>query len=117
MKIFSAAKGKKLDRGAATACLVMNLLATPGLGTIIGGRFFAGAIQLLLALIGFCEVTAWFFYLFQASLNSAPTGHSFLWQSGIAFFAAGWLGSLWSSIGILREAKSTTPPKLDGTPG
>jgi hypothetical protein len=117
MKIFSGAKGKKLDRGAAMACVGINLLATPGLGTIIAGRFFVGALQLLVACAGFCLIIGWFYYLFQATLELAPTGHAWMWQSGLAFFAAGWLGALWSSLGIVREAKSTIPPKLDGTTG
>jgi hypothetical protein len=117
MKTFSGAKSKKLDRGAAMACVGMNLLATPGLGTMIAGRFVVGALQLLLAVVGFCLIIGWFYYLFQAAFEAAPVGRAWMWQSGLAIFAAGWLGALWSSLGIMRDAKTTTPPKLDGTPG
>lgn len=99
------------------ACVGINLLATPGLGTIIAGRFLAGALQLILAVIGFCLIIAWFFYLFQATLEAAPAGNAWMWQSGVAFFATGWLFSLWSSLDLIRQAKTNTPPKLDGSTG
>jgi hypothetical protein len=117
MKIFSGAKGRKLDRASARACVGINLLATPGLGSIIAGRYFAGMLQLLLACAGFALVLWWYFYEFQAILGSTSAGHNGLWQGGLAFFGAGWLGSLWSSLGILREADEKTPPKLDGSAG
>jgi hypothetical protein len=120
MKTFSGANGKKLDRASAMACVLINLAATPGLGTIIAKRFVAGALQLLLAVLGFCLFLAWYYYWFKARLEESTASHAGLLVSGVCFFAAGWLGALWSSLRILREAKSnsaTLPPKLDGTPG
>ena len=120
MKIYSGANAKKLDRSAAMACVGINLLATPGLGTIIAGRYLAGTLQLLAACAGFGLIIGWFVVLFQAMMNSAEAGHAWMWVSGLAWFGASWLGALWSSLAILKQAKANAaklPPKLDGSLG
>src|SRR4051794_23642257 len=126
MKIFSVAKNKKLDRNSAMALAGLNLLATPGLGTILAGRFFVGVLQLAVAVSGFLLVMKWFYDLFGTALTgNSASAPSWEWQSGLLFFFAGWLASAWSSLNFVRaaSAQSTpqrslqTPPKLDGSPG
>jgi len=52
MKLFSR-NGKPPSRALARNATLLNLLATPGLGSIIGRRWIAGSGQLLLAVVGF----------------------------------------------------------------
>ena len=40
---------------------MLNLLATPGLGSLLCGRWIAGTGQLLLSVAGFALVIVWFF--------------------------------------------------------
>lgn len=125
MKIFSVAKNKKLDRNSAMALAGLNLLATPGLGTIFAGRFFVGALQLAAAASGFLLIMKWFYDLIQAAFTGNVSAPSWEWRSGVLFFIAGWLASAWSSFNFVRAASAQsipqrslqTPPKLDGSPG
>lgn len=109
----------------------INLLATPGLGTILAGKFMRGLIELALSVSGFAFIIAWMFKAFFAMVavaadtnNGGPAdSYSFLWKIGVPMFAAGWLISAWSSILFIQEAskmappKIPTPPKLDGSAG
>ena len=52
MKSFSPAK--KLSRTAARNALLLNQLATPGLGSIAARHWLAGLGQLAVFLAGFC---------------------------------------------------------------
>jgi hypothetical protein len=125
MKIFSVAKNKKLDRNSAMALAGLNLLATPGLGTILAGRFFVGALQLAMAASGFMLIIKWFYDLLESAFSGNASAPSWEWQSGALFFFAGWLASAWSSYNFVRAASAQatpqrslqTPPKLDGSPG
>ena len=125
MKIFSVAKNKKLDRNSAMALAGLNLLATPGLGTILAGRFFVGLLQLAAAASGFVLIIKWFYDLIQTAFTGVASAPSWEWQSGVLFFIAGWLASAWSSFNFVRAASAQatpqrslqTPPKLDGSPG
>ena len=116
MKIFSAGANKTLDQGKKRACVVANLLLTPGLGTIMAGRYMAGSLQLLLACAGFLMFLSWIVLLFQTVMSGrTEVGQNWLWQRGLLLFAASWLAALWSSLGILRNKAEagTIPPKLN----
>jgi len=112
MKIFS---GEKLLKPAtARNCFLVNQFATPGLGSLMGGRILAGTGQLLLALIGFALVIYWFLRTMQEyySLISsdAPTvSYAKFGLAGVLFFAAAWLWSLLTSISLIRKAKEQEP--------
>lgn len=95
----------------------VNLIATPGLGTILAGRWLAGLCQLAFAGSGFLLIMLWFWTLFKGMVGGGSSGPAWEWQFGVALFAGGWFGSLWSSLDIVRQASAQTPPKLDGTPG
>src|SRR6267142_5883224 len=47
-------------RSTATTCLILNQFATPGLGSLMARRWFAGTGQLVLAVAGFCLLVGWF---------------------------------------------------------
>lgn len=117
MKTSLDAKNKSLDPSALKALVGLNLLATPGLGTLIAGRFLAGITQLALACAGFALVMWWFFYLFKALMAGVTyVGHAWLWQLGAILLVISWLGALWSSVGMWRNKAEAgkAPPKLNG---
>ena len=122
MKIFLGAKNKPLDRKSAMALAAINLLATPGLGTIMAGRWLAGLSQLAFASAGFLLVMKWFYSLFQSALEGRGFAASTELKFGILLFVIGWLASGWSSVSLVRAASgpnqpTATPPKLDGSAG
>lgn len=121
MKIFSAAK--TLKPAAARNCFLLNQFATPGLGSLVGGRILAGFGQLLLAVAGFAFIIIWFiqtmhtYYSLMDSDNPAPSSsnlHYFL--AGAALFAVSWLWSLITSISLMRNAKVPEPPPPGSVP-
>jgi hypothetical protein len=83
----------------------------------MAGRSLAGAGQLLLALIGFGLVIAWFFAFFvqlykQVDGDAPSESMAWLGESGAVIFVAAWLWSLLTSISLLREArKNEAQPK------
>ena len=58
MKPFSALTGA--NRSQARNAALLNLFATPGLGSLLARQWIAGAGQLALALAGFAYAVAWF---------------------------------------------------------
>jgi hypothetical protein len=95
-------------------CVLVNQLATPGLGSIMAGRRLVGAGQLALALLGFLLFLVWFgkllvgvWSLSQAdSPAPAPSSSIAEWgRSAAALFLLAWLWALATSISLLREAR------------
>jgi hypothetical protein len=87
------------------------------LGSLLAGRYVAGAGQLLLALAGFGMVLGWFATVFMQMYNdlegqAAPRSMAWLGEAGALVFAAAWLWALVTSLSLLREAarnESATP--------
>ena len=94
----------------ARNCALLNQLATPGLGSLMGGRLVAGSGQLALAVIGFGLLLVWFcqvmsgYYGMITDQQSEPQSHGVWGLAGAAVFAAAWCWSLVTSIRLLREA-------------
>jgi len=120
---------KPLSSVRAWTYLGINLFATPGLGSVMGGRKAAGRAQLLFAVIGFCLIVAWMIKMIfgatsaEISGTEAPHVPAWWWQSGVFCFGLAWAWSLVTSISILREAGQESvagellvPPKLAGAP-
>jgi hypothetical protein len=128
MKTFSAAK--PLSPAKARNCFLMNQFATPGLGSLMGGRIIPGIGQLFLALAGFALVMVWFLRTMKEYYSlmgeDAPTiSHSYgkIFFAGACLFAASWLWSLLTSLSMMRQAKTpeplppgTTPPRITNIP-
>jgi hypothetical protein len=112
---------KPLDRTRARNCFLINQFATPGLGSLMAGRFVAGIGQLLVAVAGFALVMFWFVLhmtqLYNEVFNDAqPRSVAWAGEAGAGLFAAAWLWSLVTSMSILRKARTSepaTPPKLE----
>jgi len=113
MKTSSA--GKVLIRTKARNSFLINQLATPGLGSLMAGRFIAGLGQLALALIGFGLILAWFVALMsqiyrQMNGDSSPQSVAWLGEAGAIVFAASWIWALLTSVSLLQEARANEPP-------
>ena len=100
----------------------MNQLATPGLGSLMGGRIIAGIGQLVLALAGFGLVMAWFvqtlkeYYSLMGEEVPAPVSYGRFFLAGALLFAASWLWALLTSLSLVRQAKTPEPPPPGSVP-
>jgi 4a-hydroxytetrahydrobiopterin dehydratase len=88
----------------------MNLLATPGLGSLMAGRWVAGTGQLLLSLLGFVLILIWFvkiivpYYGQMFGDHPAPEVNWKLLIDGAILFAVAWVWSLFTSISLMHAA-------------
>lgn len=92
---------------------LMNQLGTPGLGSLMGGRRWAGAGQLLLAVIGFLLVAGWFvqtvlvaYYGLMSDQRGEPKSYTPWGLAGAVIFIGSWFWALASSIGLYRQARA-----------
>ena len=103
----------------------MNLFATPGMGSLMGGRIIPGLGQLFLFLIGFAFITYWFhrtikeYYSLMDEDIPVRISYAKYFLAGFLFAAASWLWCLLTSIRMVQQAKppepaapGTAPPKL-----
>ena len=120
---------RPLRRARAASCALINLAATPGLGSLIARRFWAGTGQLLLALAGFGLLVGWMFKFFDRAFveelgEPVPTTPiDWMWKWGLVGFVAAWAWSLVTSISLWRQAAAddavgcqSTPPRLADLP-
>lgn len=117
MKLFSP-RSKPLSHATARNAALLNLLATPGLGSLIARRWIAGAGQLLLSFTGFALFMVWFIkemtqYYGQISgdVEVRPVGKYLI--AGLVLFALAWLWSGVTSISLLREAAASRERALN----
>ena len=109
---------KSNNRSSGWTALVINLGATPGLGSYLAGHRWVGALQMVLAIYGFVTLMGWFWELFRGAWESLQAGDSFVWPPargvilGVALFGAAWLWSLVTSLQIIRAFRKSTPPIL-----
>jgi 4a-hydroxytetrahydrobiopterin dehydratase len=103
---------KPVSRAKAKNATLLNLLATPGLGSLLCGRWIAGSGQLVLAIAGFTLVLVWFFkemipYYGLMFSDEPPHPPNFkLLEAGALLFAAAWLWSAVTSVSLLREVSA-----------
>ena len=121
MKPFSAPK--KISHAKARNASLLNQLATPGLGSLVAGRWIAGIGQLVLSLTGFVLVMVWFvqemkrYYgqigqMFGTTTTYQPVGLTNLWL-GTGLFALAWVWSLVTSFSLYREASKVSLESLE----
>lgn len=90
----------------------INLLATPGLGTIMAGRYASGAVQLVIATAGFALFLAWMLAKFKSLIDESAPPAAWKWQAGLGLFVVAWILSLISSRDFVSKTSSKIPPKL-----
>jgi 4a-hydroxytetrahydrobiopterin dehydratase len=117
MKLFSP-KGKPLSRATARNAALLNLLATPGLGSLLGRRWIAGGGQLLLAVAGFTLFLVWFvkqmtqFYgQISGNVEVRPIGNFLV--AGLILFGLAWLWSAVTSFSLMHEASTGKQRSLE----
>jgi len=94
----------------ARNAVLINQFATPGLGSVLVGRYVSGTGQLLLAVTGFSLFVLWFIAIlrqFYGQIQGDIEVKSVAWigWTGLAIFAASWCWALITSISIMREVK------------
>ena len=100
---------KPPSRTAARNATLLNLLATPGLGSIIARRWVEGVGQLLLSVTGFMLVVVWFVrvmvpYYGQMFSDTPPSPVGFkMLGGGFGLFALAWVWSLLTSLSLSRS--------------
>ena len=93
----------------------MNLFATPGLGSLMGGRIIAGLGQLVVFLIGFVLIGYWVlktmkeYYSLMGEDIPVQMSYGKYLLAGTLFAVAAWLWSLLTSLSIVRNAKTPEP--------
>jgi 4a-hydroxytetrahydrobiopterin dehydratase len=115
----------RLTRKRIISCVLFNLLGTPGLGSVMARRWFAGIGQIILSLVGFVLMMVWFYKLvivqFYGQINGPVTPHPVGWIAllGAVLFALAWFWSAVTSLSLLRGTSaekrralenSTAPP-------
>jgi hypothetical protein len=106
---------KTVSRTAARNAALINQFATPGLGSLMVGRWIAGTGQLLLALAGFAFVIKWFFETMVQAFNQisgdvSPQSVAGVGETGAVLFLMAWFWALVTSISLVTRAKSEEPP-------
>ena len=105
----------KNKRVSARNAGLLNLLAWPGLGSLVAGRRVAGAGQLLIFLAGFLLFCGWalrnIYTYYHLMLDETPpvasaTGRIMV-VAGLALCAFAWLWSLVTSVSLSRAAADT----------
>lgn len=104
---------------AKNAALV-NQLATPGLGSLMGRRWLEGIGQLLLSAVGFSLVMVWFIRVisgyFSQGFSDTPTTHAAgpgMLEAGAGLFILAWVWSGVTSFSLLREASNAKRETLE----
>jgi hypothetical protein len=117
-----------LTRSRVISCVLVNQLATPGLGSVLCRKYFSGLCQLLLATAGFTLLLGWmcqFFYRMTMDRMGEPVPPgSYGWMArwGLICFGIAWFWSLGTSLILLWQVKgqdeptSLPPPRVSGRP-
>lgn len=110
---------KPISRAKARNATLLNLLATPGLGSLLCRRWVAGTGQLLLCVAGFAVFMLWFVkdmsqYYGLMDFNAPPPPQAKpLWPiaaTGVGMVTVAWLWSAVTSVSLLIE---TSRSKLE----
>jgi 4a-hydroxytetrahydrobiopterin dehydratase len=108
----------KISRNAARNAALVNLLATPGLGSLMARRWLAGIGQLALAIAGFALFVVWFVKVmiqYYGQITSDALTIPIHWKMGLvgtALFLLAWLWSAITSFNLMREAAADSTRSL-----
>ncbi|HKX56034.1 MAG TPA: hypothetical protein VJN01_08035 [Xanthomonadales bacterium] len=110
-----------IDRRQTRVCIVVNLLACPGIGTFMAGRRLVGFMQALIMIVGCCAILAWVILQFNAGYKYVfdPMGTEAKWKAmqppawlgivGGVLCIVAWLWGLFSSLQLLHESRRHQP--------
>lgn len=106
-----------LTRRRAITCILLNLLATPGLGSLLARRVFEGIGQLILSVGGFAILMVWFVmemiqYYGQITGDVKVRPIGWIGLVGVVLFAVAWVWSLVTSLSLSKEASAASVRKL-----
>jgi 4a-hydroxytetrahydrobiopterin dehydratase len=116
----SSLRRKPVSRAAARNAALLNQLGTPGLGSLLAGRWVEGVLQLLVFLAGFFLFCLWAFrnlaqyyqMMFDDVPKTAPGGGE-LALSGVGICALAWFWALVTSFSLLREVSTAGLQSLE----
>ena len=109
------------------ACIFINQLATPGLGSWMARRRIAGGGQLALAFSGFGLIMIWmgksFYAAFanQLDMGEASSPPDWMWNWGWILFGSSWIWALVTSVALFFQARRLQksipiPPRITDPP-
>ena len=108
-------------RDQIEVAIIINQLATPGLGSWMVGRRIAGAGQLALSCTGFGFFVVFFFQVLRTAWLAAggesqvPSPDPFWWKYALILFGAAWVWSGITSVQLLivrQRQRRDAPPRL-----
>lgn len=103
-------KQRDLSANKARLAVLVNQCATPGLGSLMAGRYIAGSGQLLLSLTAAAFILLWFANLLKVAYTimestGEPDLRHWLGLLGFGLLFLSWCWSWVSSLSILREVR------------
>ena len=111
---------KKVSRAQARNAALLNQLGTPGLGSLLAGRWVAGVLQLVVFLAGFVLFCVWavrnlvqYYQMMFNDAPKAPPGSGVLALTGMGICVLAWIWSLQTSYSLLREAGKVSLESLE----
>ena len=113
---------RPLTRNRLVLCILINQLATPGLGSLLAGRLVSGTGQLLTALGGFALILVWMVQFILNLMGSTTGGGESvhpderLRKWGGILFGASWLWALATSLSLWRWRVKEEPRQGDVPP-
>ena len=127
---------KPVSHAKAKNAALLNLLATPGLGSLLCGRWIEGAGQMIVCVTGFVVFMIWFvkemfqyYSLITSDAPLQPPAQPIWWiaAAGVSLVTVSWLWSAVTSVNLLREASANNlqsiknfaappMPKLEAAP-
>ena len=120
MPMKSSSTPKKNSRVSARNATLLNLLGTPGLGSLMAGRVAAGIGQLVIFLVGFGLFCGWaafsighYYQLMMSDATPAPNTWGNKAILGVALCAISWVWSLITSISLQRAASTVRLESLE----
>jgi hypothetical protein len=96
---------------SARNALLMNLFATPGLGTLMAGKVVSGLVQLALAVTGFALVLIWFirvmiqYYQLAGGEDVSGNLHPGIAITGGIIFAVAWLWGFATGVQLWQSSR------------
>jgi 4a-hydroxytetrahydrobiopterin dehydratase len=119
MRMKPSSGSKKTSYTKARNAALMNQFATPGLGSLMAGRWLAGSGQLLVFLAGFVIYCAWayknltqYYSLMFSDTPSQSVGWNRMAWTGVALCVASWFWSLATSISLMRGVSKVSADTL-----